>query len=128
MASTLDPNSFSENGTGPVKGHDTRSLGPSDSSDSGSDVAGPSEDDLFVDADTDRHGTGERISVGNEGDVDANADITPDRIVTAREAGLGGGLDEAEEARLGITDEELSEDVDENPPVDHKTRPRRHRI
>ncbi len=35
------------------------------------------------------------------------ADIAPDRIVSPEEAGLGGGLDQAEEAQLGITDEEL---------------------
>jgi hypothetical protein len=33
-----------------------------------------------------------------------------DRVVSSREAGLGGGLDQAEEAQLGITDEELEED------------------
>jgi hypothetical protein len=30
-------------------------------------------------------------------------------VVDARDAGLGGGLDQAEEAQLGITDEELTE-------------------
>jgi len=30
-------------------------------------------------------------------------------IVGADEAGLGGGLDQAEEAQLGITDEEIAE-------------------
>lgn len=32
-----------------------------------------------------------------------------DRIVGPDEAGLGGGLDQAEEAQLGVTDEELAE-------------------
>jgi hypothetical protein len=32
-----------------------------------------------------------------------------DRVVGADEAGLGGGLDQAEEAQLGVTDEELAE-------------------
>ena len=34
-------------------------------------------------------------------------EIGTDRVVRDEEAGLGGGLDQAEEAQLGITDEEL---------------------
>jgi hypothetical protein len=30
-------------------------------------------------------------------------------VVEANQAGLGGGLDQAEEAQLGITDEEIDE-------------------
>ena len=41
--------------------------------------------------------------------VNLNADIGFDRVVASEEAGLGGGLDQAEEAQLGITDEELAE-------------------
>jgi hypothetical protein len=37
----------------------------------------------------------------------AGGDIGFDRVVGPDEAGLGGGPDHAEEARLGITDEEL---------------------
>lgn len=51
----------------------------------------------------------ERVLAGEEADVHIGGDISPDRIVGADEAGLGGGLDQAEEARLGITDEELEE-------------------
>jgi hypothetical protein len=121
------------------KGHDLRSLGPSDSSDSGSDLLGPglidddrlgldrgtnedsegghlaSDDagaslgDLGSDDSSDRYGTGERLAAGKEPDVRIAADIAPDRIVGAEEAGLGGGLDQAEEAQLGVTDEELAE-------------------
>lgn len=75
-------------------------LGPSDSSDTPSDLAGAAS------GDTDRRGTGERMTVGAE-DVGDAADIGFDRIVESGEAGLGGGLDQAEEAQLGITDEEL---------------------
>lgn len=39
----------------------------------------------------------------------AGGDTGFDRIVGPEEAGLGGGLDQAEEAQLGITDEELEE-------------------
>ena len=86
-----------------AKGHDVRSLGPSDSSDTGSDMTGLGG----LDNTSDRHGTGERASVEEIADVDAAADIAPDDIVDADEAGLGGGLDQAEEAQLGITDEEI---------------------
>jgi hypothetical protein len=120
-------------------GHDLRSLGPSDSSDSGSDLIGPgliddeqlgldrgtNEDaegghlagsdagasvgDLGADDTSDRYGTGEHLTAGKEPDIRVADDIAPDRIVGADEAGLGGGLDEAEEARLGVVDEELAE-------------------
>jgi hypothetical protein len=82
---------------------DTRSIGPSNSSDSGSDLAGISE------ATTDGEGTGERQTAGEDADVRIGSDIGLDRIVRADDAGLGGGLDQAEEAQLGVTDEELAE-------------------
>ena len=121
-----------------LQGHDVRSLGPSDSSDSGSDLAGPglidddligldrgtNEDseggrgnvadagasvgDLGMDDTSDRSGTGERLAAGKEPDVRVGGDIGFDRVVGADEAGLGGGLDEAEEARAGVTDEEIA--------------------
>jgi hypothetical protein len=101
------------------KGHDLRSLGPSDSSDSGSDLVGPgqidddllgldrgtSEDsegghlagsdpgaslgDLGADDNSDRYGTGEHVTAGKEPSVRVAGDISPDRIVGAEEAGLG---------------------------------------
>src|SRR3954468_15276568 len=87
-------------------GHDVRSVGPSDSSDSGSDVAGLPG----MDGTSDRQGTGERASVelDDEAELRPDADIEPDRVIEARQAGLGGGLDQAEEAQLGITDEEIA--------------------
>lgn len=87
------------------KGHDNRSLGPSDSSDTGADMAGIGG----LDNTSDRQGTGERASVEQDADVDAAAaaDIAADDIVDAGEAGLGDGLDQAEEAQLGVTDEEI---------------------
>ena len=93
---------------GVLKGHDVRTLGPSDSSDSGADIAGDeSEDEL--DSTSDRNGTGERMSAENEDDGMPGSDIAPDRIANADEVGLGGGLDQAEEAQLGITDEEIDD-------------------
>ncbi|HEV7606365.1 MAG TPA: hypothetical protein VGO61_03470 [Steroidobacteraceae bacterium] len=98
-----------ESGNEIPKGHDIRSLGPSDSSDSGADMVGVGG----LDSTSDRNGTGERASVENDADVLADADIAADDIVESGDAGLGGGLDQAEEAQLGITDEEIDAAVRE---------------
>ena len=140
MSSTLDPDNFPQGSRrdGALKGHDTRSLGPSDSSDSGSDLADPGiiEDgglgldrgadrdyessglggenavadagDRGLDSDTDRYGTGEHSSAGREPRLRPYADLDTDRVVDASEAGLGGGLDQAEGAILGQTDEKIA--------------------
>lgn len=101
--STLDPDNFPAGKTAALpKGHDTRSLGPSNSSDSGSDMPGVGRED-----DSDREGTGERMAAAGGRRLRPDADRDADRVVLAAEAGLGDGLDQAEEARLGITDEEL---------------------
>ena len=84
-------------------GLDIRSVGPSDSSDTGADMMGLSG----LDSTTDRNGTGERASVQNDENTESDMDISVDSIVDAKDAGLGGGLDQAEEARIGITDEEI---------------------
>src|SRR5690554_6883633 len=86
-----------------LRGHDVRSLGPSDSSDTGADMVGLGG----LDSTSDRQGTGERTDIEDATGDDADADLKPGRVVRAEEAGLGGGLDQAEEAQLGITDEEL---------------------
>lgn len=98
--STLDPDNLPDpSGSAAArKGVDTGSLGPSDTSDSGSDVAGgfaASEDELG--SDTDAAGTGDRPGVGT--DEAADVDIGFDQVVDASDAGLGTGLDEAELAR-----------------------------
>jgi hypothetical protein len=72
-------------------------IGPSDSSDTFSDRPEKSTD-------TDSGGTGERRTVGK---IPRPKDQGADRVVDSEEAGLGGGLDQAEEARLGKTDEEI---------------------
>lgn len=90
---------------GALNGRDIRSVGPGDSSDAGSDMVGIGG----LDSTSDRNGTGERASVENE--ADAASDIGVDGVVRARQAGLGGGLDQAEEARLGVTDEEIEDSV-----------------
>ena len=131
MGSTLDPDNIpARRARKTLKGHDVRALGPSDSSDTGSDMAGPglldddvlgldrgtNEDseggkrnaadagasvgDLGMDDTSDRSGTGERSSAGKEQSVRPGADIDTDRVVGPEEAGLVDGLDEAEEAWL----------------------------
>src|SRR5206468_3765843 len=69
-------------------------VGPSDSSDTIADRPGEPA------SDTDEGGTGERVTIGQDPEAELRAEIGPDRIVGSGEAGLGGGLDEAEEARL----------------------------
>ena len=136
--STLDPDNLPpRRGRKTLKGHDVASLGPSDTSDSGQDMAGPglvpeaalhldrgtNEDiergttkkidagknvgDLEMDDTSDAEGTGEHLTGGPEPRVEPNSDRDFDRVVDSAEAGLGGGLDQAEEARLGVTDEQL---------------------
>lgn len=137
--STLDPDNLPLGGKQDkaAPGHDTKSLGPSDSSDSGSDMAGPglideetlnlergtNEDaeggvassadagpsvgDAGMNDDSDRYGTGERRAAGKDPRGRASADVDTDRVVGPDEAGVGAGLDQAEEARLGVTDEEI---------------------
>ena len=73
-------------------------IGPSDSSDTFSDRPDCSTD-------TDAGGTGERKTVGK---VPNPRDLKTDRVVEDKDVGLGGGLDQAEEAQLGTTDEELA--------------------
>ncbi|HXC41004.1 MAG TPA: hypothetical protein VN667_18865 [Burkholderiales bacterium] len=138
MGSTLDPDNLISPPPTVPKGHDTNTLGPSDSSDSGSDVRGAqpvgpdavplmrgtNEDGasmgagLDLDDNSDRNGTGDRPAAAETADV-ADRDIETDRVVSADNAGLGGGLDQAEEAQLGMTDEELADEamnpLDANP-------------
>ncbi len=67
-----------------------------------------------MDDNSDRFGTGEHMTAGREPGVRANADRDTDRVVGPEEAGLGGGLDQAEEAQLGITDDELRDVADDD--------------
>jgi hypothetical protein len=67
-------------------GRDTASLGPSDSSDSGSDLQGaPDVEDANLDSDSDSGGTGERASAERDTVVDG-ADIGTDHIEYLPEA------------------------------------------
>ena len=92
-----------ESGNGLPKGHDICSVGPSDSSDTGADMVGVGG----LDSTSDRNGTGERGSVEHDAELETQSDVAADGIVEAEDVGLGGGLDQAEEAQLGVTDEEI---------------------
>ena len=92
-----------------LKGRGIQSVGPSDSSDTGADMMGIEG----LDSTSDRQGTGERMSLDRDLPGE-NGDIRPNRIVRAEDAGLGGGLDQAEEAQLGVTDEEIEGEFDPN--------------
>ena len=86
-SSTLDPDNFPSAPDRTLgRGHGTGALGPSDSSDSGSDVkggtAGPELGDADLDSDTDSRGTGERAEVGRESLQKDGADINVDHVET----------------------------------------------
>jgi hypothetical protein len=98
MSSTLNPDEDPSRAEQQVHetAHTTGALGPSDSSDSGSDVAGGKRHVFDVDSeldnhaletgdselgsDTDRHGTGERAAADGDASLSADQDIEPDRI------------------------------------------------
>jgi hypothetical protein len=76
-------------------GRDAELLGPSDSSDSGSDALGTDE----LHADSDSRGTGERGFVAGS-DAREGGDILPDRVVNLRD----GEVDAPDIDALAITD------------------------
>lgn len=82
-------------------GTGTAALGPSDSTDSGSDTIGTLGDDEFA-SDSDRHGTGERASVEALGAQSA-ADILPDHVERFD------GLDDAEAGDAAAIDESVDQ-------------------
>jgi hypothetical protein len=134
VTSTLDPD---EGEPHIVKetAHTTGTLGPSDSSDSGSDVAGAKRHEFDRDteldnhaletgdrelaSDTDRAGTGERAAADGDSTLDENSDIDVDRVddpyrrdrdeAIADETLAGGGLAD----KLADEDEEEESDADE---------------
>jgi hypothetical protein len=75
----------------------TPKLGPSDSSDTPADLPGEPG------TDSDAGATGERATAGKDPRAGTHTEYGADRVVGAGEAGLGGGLDEAEEARRRTT-------------------------
>ena len=113
MASTLTGAGGKDRET--QKGHGTRALGPSDTSDSASDIAGgpgiiegdaigldhgTNEDidaaanagrdigDANLDSDSDSVGTGEHMTAGRDPGTRANRDVLPDHIESISDAAL----------------------------------------
>lgn len=108
-----------------ARGRDADALGPSDTSDSGSDIQGATrlktdaeEGELggatpvALDSDSDAMGTGERAEAVPEGARDG-ADIAPDRIAQSKDA--------LDAANVSIDTGELDELADE--PYDEDTDP-----
>jgi len=113
-------------------GRDAETLGPSDTSDSGSDIQGatrlktePEEGEesggatpVVEDSDTDSGGTGERAEAVPQGARDG-ADIAPDRIARSKDAldsaeSITGNDDSIEALADDSDDEGEDEDEDEN--------------
>lgn len=86
-------------------GHDTDRLGPSDSSDSGSDMP----HDPAGDSNTDRFGTGERAGV-EPGAAPDGADILPDHLEQDVER-IAADSEDGEDGEDGENDEAPPEDV-----------------
>jgi hypothetical protein len=138
--STLDPDNFPENDRSLGKGHGTNALGPSDNSDSGSDVVGGPGFALGVDIDRspdlDR-GTSEDSELGHAtdsagpdmGDADLNSDSdssgTGERASAGRDSSVRDGADIDTDSIQSFPDVPLTdEDIDflESSPPDRKRR------
>ncbi|KVV38973.1 chemotaxis protein [Burkholderia territorii] len=119
MNSTLNPDNepAGPDDDNARRGRDGRALGPSDSSDSGSDTAGarrhpfdvdsPLDEhalergDAALDSDTDRAGTGERASADGDSGLEEGADIEPDRTERLSEPGSTDDPDERGQSGSG---------------------------
>jgi hypothetical protein len=65
-------------------------------------------EDVDFDESGDTIPAAELLAAGGEIDDELSEELGVDNIVGPLEAGLGSGLDQAEEARAGITDEEIA--------------------
>lgn len=126
--STLDP---SLNITPvPEESRDNDALGPSDSSDSGSDIQGAKRRPMDVDdeldahaleagplegtSDTDRAGTGERASADGDGNFEPDSDIVPRGTVDIADIAdeLGDVADDIDDADGDVDDSPARADLD----------------
>jgi hypothetical protein len=89
-------------------------LGPSDSSDTGSDAIGELGPDQLA-SDTDRFGTGERASADLR-DSGSGLDILPDHVDRASRGGAGDTDDELDELAASDDDDSDAEDAAEGNP------------
>jgi hypothetical protein len=126
-----------ERAPGYPPGHDTQSLGPSDTSDSGSDVAGletldendpampidaglnpdierpeESAESIGAGIDSDAAGTGERRSAGADPGLRDGSDIAPDRIVD--DPNGSDFADEADDLRARAASRAVSDPLDDS--------------
>lgn len=88
-------------------GRDAELLGPSDSSDSGSDAVGTAE----IHADSDASGTGERGSV-TPGEGREGGDILPDRIVNMKDGDVD--ADDSVDTMTDLDSDQSDLDTDES--------------
>jgi len=121
-----------------VGGFDQAPLGPSDTSDSGSDVAGQPDmtagDDMPLNdgpldldrtsttrspagagSDTDSTGTGERMGAEPNSNISDGGDIAPDRVIGDPDAGLTGeaiSIDDIDELAADDGEEDDDEEAD----------------
>lgn len=138
--STLDPTRAEPAQT--TKGHGTAALGPSGSSDSGSDLQGPGlaenaglhfdtgttsdlersggaghdVGDANLDSDSDATGTGEVSTAGRDDDVGEARDIAPDRIIGSELPMPADALD-----RIMVDDDAPGEDSEEQQDLDRES-------
>jgi hypothetical protein len=129
------------------KGHGTRALGPSDSTDSGSDIvggpglnrqdglplqqgttsdpdrdgagatAGPDVGDADLDSDSDRHGTGERAAAGRDSTEAVDETLT-EREAEAESVAAPDDVDFARDAGDLESDDRPDEDVEAIEPIE----------
>lgn len=103
-----------------AEGKDNDMLGPSDSSDSGSDVHGersmatqPDDESMLggqpveLSSDTDMAGTGERSGAISDGSRDAN-DILPDRVESLSDDGTHAAIEDADGGSGSAAEESAS--------------------
>lgn len=136
-SSTLDPDNFPVGRDRSVgRGHGTGALGPSDTSDSGSDVqggpglaqqeeldlgsgttsdldsgtargtAGPDLGDADLDSDSDSGGTGERAAAGRDSTAEDGQDISVDHVIGPNGEGSDEDLTEQDRGDEG-SDEDI---------------------
>ncbi|GAB2916959.1 hypothetical protein GCM10027093_64400 [Paraburkholderia jirisanensis] len=128
MSSTLNPDE-QEPQVVRQTAHTTGALGPSDSSDSGSDVQGAKRHEFDRDSeldnhaletgdeelasDSDRAGTGERAAADGDSTLDVNRDIDVDRVIDPFERAAADDGDAVE----GIDDDDDAPGRDDDEPV-----------
>jgi hypothetical protein len=107
------------------QGRTTSALGPSDSSDSGSDIQGQKRHTFDADdaldahaleqgpdefaSDTDRSGTGERASADGDGNLEPGSDILPDAIDNEFSA-----VDDPEGNAANLADADIDDETPED--------------